>query len=38
VHTVTGGQFGFELTFYDGNLFVSLALASGGGLSPDDAP
>lgn len=37
VHTVTGGQFGFELTFYDGNLFVCLVLVSGGGLTPDEA-
>jgi hypothetical protein len=37
VHTVTGGRFGFELTFYDGNLFVCLALVSDGGLSPDEA-
>lgn len=36
-HTVTGGQSGFELTFYDGNLFVYLALAWAGGLSPDEA-
>jgi hypothetical protein len=36
-HTVTGGQSGFELTFYDGNLLVVIALASAGGLSPDEA-
>jgi hypothetical protein len=36
-HTVTGGRSGFELTFYDGNLFVCLALGSDGGLSPDEA-